>query len=110
MTCRIYLFKKIAICCHDLLDPGPEVAAGLHHVDLGDVGKHFRDARHQSLLSVVRGSIGISLSHAPHIVIQEVAVRRVGRPYLLLKEERDVLPAPLSCAQARHPAARCRAS
>ena len=71
------------------------MVALLHHVDLGDVGKYLHDVDHQSLLGVVGGSIGIPLSHAPYVIIQGVAVRRVGRPYLLLKDEKQCLPASL---------------
>ncbi len=89
------LFKKIPVCHHDLFNPGPEAAAHLHYVGLGDIGEYLHDADHQSLLGVLGGSVGISLSHAPHIIIQGVAVRRVGKPYLLLKEEKLFLHASL---------------
>ncbi len=87
--------QKNCLSSHDLLNPGPEAVALLHHVNLGAVGKYLHDADDQSFLGVVGGLVGIPLSHAPYVIIQGVAFRRVGRPYLLLKDKKQCLPASL---------------
>ena len=62
------LLKKNCLSSHDLLNPGPEAVALLHHVNLGAVGKYLHDADDQSLLGVAGGLVGIPLSHTPYVI------------------------------------------
>ena len=65
----------MAVSLHDLLQPGPDPPAGLHHVALGDVLQHLRDAVLYNLLGVVRSLVYIPFSNATHKIVEGIAIR-----------------------------------
>jgi hypothetical protein len=54
----------------NLLQPRSEPATGPLQVLPGEVAEDLHDGVDQELLSVVRGPIGISLSHIPNKIVQ----------------------------------------
>jgi hypothetical protein len=87
--------KKIAASIHDGLDPLSEPPAGLCHGVPRQAGHHLLDLGHQGGDIVVGGFINVSLTNAPYIIVERIAVRAARGPDLLRPELREVLPAPI---------------
>ncbi len=49
--------KKIEVCLHHHINPGPETAAGLRHGVRVEVANHLLDRHHQGGDGVVKGFI-----------------------------------------------------
>ncbi len=49
------IYKKMAVCLHHHLNPGPETAAGLPYGVRVEVARHLLDRHHQGGDSVVMG-------------------------------------------------------
>ena len=73
--------RKIALCLHHRLNPGPETVAGLRHGVLVEVAHHLLDPNHQEGYNVVMGFIDMTcnpkvflfLQYLPHSVFYDPA-------------------------------------
>jgi hypothetical protein len=92
---RIILFIKTAVSSNDCLDPGPQALAGLHH------GVPVEGPHHiLYLLDQILGFVGFALAHNSDSISKRVAMRRAGRPDLLLLHLPKVLLDPFLCPLA----------
>ncbi len=96
---RILLFIKTAVSSNDCLDPGPQALAGLRHGVPGDpITSFILWIRSLILLPLARLCIDPQFRFAPlkkKYISKGVAVRRAGRPDLLLLHLRKVLLKPV---------------
>ncbi len=109
---RIILFIKTAVSNNHCLDPGPQAIAGLRHGVPVERPHHLLHLLDQILGFVARLFIGPQLRFAPLKKIKiskRVAVRRAGRPDLLLLHLPKVLlePVLLPLAVVGRNAGRC---
>jgi hypothetical protein len=96
-SCLIHLLKEIAAGSHHGLNSLAETPAGHRHGVPGEGGHHLRDLRLERVRSVVWGFVNISVTNAPNIIVQGIAVEAAGRPDLLRPELGEVRRAPILC-------------
>jgi hypothetical protein len=72
---RLQLADEIPPGLDDLLQPLPESAASPPDVLPGQVREHLHDGGDQRLFVVIRGSVYIPFSQAPHKKVQRIQVR-----------------------------------
>jgi hypothetical protein len=81
---RIILFIKTAVSVNNSLDPGPQVHAGLHHGVPVEGPQHLLHLLDQILGFAARLFNDPYFRFAPHKIAKRVAIRRAGKPNLLL--------------------------
>ena len=71
---------EIFISYDDLLQPGPEPAAGPPDVLPQEDREHLHDVGHQRCLGVMGGSVYTPFSDAPRKIIQKIQIWGARRP------------------------------
>jgi hypothetical protein len=81
---RIILFIKTAVSTTNILDPGPQALADLHHGVPVEGPQHLLHLLDQILGFVARLFSDPYFRFAAHKIAKKVTSRRAGRPDLLL--------------------------
>jgi hypothetical protein len=87
---RIILFIKTAVSVNNSLDPGPQALVGLHHSVPVEGPQHLLHLLDHILGFVARLFNDPYFRFAKHKITKRVAIRRAGRPDLLLLHLRNL--------------------
>jgi hypothetical protein len=89
---NLNLANKITISCDNLLQPPLILAACPLGGVLGEVAEDLHEGDDQGLLSIMGGSVDISLRDATHERSQQIRNRSTGRPDLSLSKKNGRSP------------------